>query len=77
VAQVLAPAAAMILLTPYLGLYVSTALYMTGYMRVFGRYSWPLAAGIPLAFVLLVFAVFERWFLVPLPKGPLEAWLGY
>jgi hypothetical protein len=23
------------------------------------------------------FLIFERWFLVPLPKGPLEAWLGY
>jgi hypothetical protein len=23
------------------------------------------------------FVVFERWFLVPMPKGPLEAWLGY
>jgi hypothetical protein len=24
-----------------------------------------------------VFVVFEMWFLVPMPKGPLEAWLGY
>jgi len=24
-----------------------------------------------------LFLMFERWFLVPLPKGPLEAWLGY
>ena len=23
------------------------------------------------------FVVFETWFLVPMPKGPLEAWLGY
>jgi hypothetical protein len=26
---------------------------------------------------LVVFVVFERWFLVPLPKGPLEALFGY
>ena len=26
---------------------------------------------------LALFFMFERWFLVPLPKGPLEAWLGY
>jgi len=25
---------------------------------------------------LVLFLVFERWFLVPLPKGPLEAFLG-
>ena len=24
-----------------------------------------------------LFVVFEIWFLVPLPKGPFEAWLGY
>jgi putative tricarboxylic transport membrane protein len=26
---------------------------------------------------VVAFLVFERWFLVPMPKGPLEAWLGY
>jgi hypothetical protein len=29
--------------------------------------------GVPLT----VFVVFERWFLVPLPKGPIEAMLGF
>jgi hypothetical protein len=32
---------------------------------------------VPLAVPLVVFIVFERWFLVPLPKGPLEALFGY
>jgi hypothetical protein len=31
------------------------------------------ALGVPLVF----FFVFERWFVVPLPKGPLEALLGF
>jgi hypothetical protein len=26
---------------------------------------------------LITFVVFEQWFLVPLPKGPIEAWLGF
>jgi hypothetical protein len=26
---------------------------------------------------LILFFVFEVWFLVPLPKGPLEAFFGY
>jgi putative tricarboxylic transport membrane protein len=77
VATVLAPAAAMVVLTHLVGLYVSGALYIAGYMRWVGRHSWPaialLAVGIPLA----TFLVFEVWFLVPLPKGPLEAALGY
>jgi hypothetical protein len=25
---------------------------------------------------LLAYLVFERWFLVALPKGPIEAWLN-
>ena len=32
-----------------------------------------LGIGVPLA----LFFMFEKWFLVPLPKGPLEAMLGY
>jgi hypothetical protein len=26
---------------------------------------------------VVTFLIFERWFLVPMPKGPLETWLGY
>jgi hypothetical protein len=26
---------------------------------------------------VLLFIVFEKWFLVPLPKGPIEDFLGY
>ena len=33
----------------------------------------PVAIAIPLA----LFLMFEIWFLVPLPKGPIETALGY
>jgi putative tricarboxylic transport membrane protein len=26
---------------------------------------------------LIAFFIFEKWFLVPMPKGPMEAWFGY
>jgi putative tricarboxylic transport membrane protein len=26
---------------------------------------------------VVTFIIFERWFLVPMPKGPLEMWLGF
>lgn len=77
VLAVLLPAAAMLLLTPFTGIYVAGALYMALYMRWAGRYGWPVSIALPLAFTIAVFLVFERWFLVPMPKGPLEAWLGY
>ncbi|MGE3870003.1 MAG: tripartite tricarboxylate transporter TctB family protein, partial [Pseudorhodoplanes sp.] len=25
---------------------------------------------------VLIYFTFEKWFLVPLPKGPIEDWLG-
>jgi hypothetical protein len=26
---------------------------------------------------VVAFLIFDRWFLIPMPKGPLEAWLGH
>ena len=40
VLEVLWPATACVLLMHWLGLYLSSALYMGFYMRRFGRYSW-------------------------------------
>ena len=46
-------------------------------MRWIGRHSWMsivlVAVGVPVA----AFLIFEVWFLVPLPKGPLETRFGY
>jgi len=33
--------------------------------------------GLAVAIPVVTFIVFEQWFLVPMPKGPLETWLGY
>ena len=71
------PMGAYVALVAPLGIYLSSALLIAYFMRRHGRYRWlPLGAvalGVPLVFFLL----FERWFLVALPKGPIEAWLGF
>lgn len=58
------------------GIYIASALLIGYFMFRHGRYrakvALPVAIGVPLFF----FAVFEKWFLVPLPKGPIEQWLG-
>ena len=46
-------------------------------MRWLGRYSWVLVLAIAIAMPIVTFVVFERWFLVPLPKGPIEELLGF
>jgi hypothetical protein len=77
VATVLLPAFVAVLLTQVVGLYVSGALYLAGYMRGVGRHSWPLIVVLALGIPAATFLIFEVWFLVPLPKGPLESALGY
>jgi putative tricarboxylic transport membrane protein len=61
----------------YLGIYAASAVYIALFMWYFGRYAiWKgMLVGATIAVAL--FLMFERWFLVPLPKGPIEAWLGY
>ena len=77
VLKTLVPAAGYVVLIQFAGLYVASAVYMATYMRWMGRYSWIAVVTLSVGFPLLTFLVFEKWFLVPMPKGPLEAWLGY
>ena len=77
VLQVFWPAAAMVLLMRFVGLYVASALYIGFYMRWVGRHSWFAVVMLSVAIPVITFLTFELWFLVPMPKGPLEAWLGY
>ena len=77
VLAVLAPTAVYVALVPYIGIYVSSALLIALFMRWFGRYNWFFVVGVAVAVSVLTFITFEIWFLVPLPKGPLESLLGY
>jgi putative tricarboxylic transport membrane protein len=64
-------------LTHVIGLYVSGALYLAAYMRWIGHHRWVTTVVVAIAIPVAAFLIFEVWFLVPLPKGPLEARLGY
>ena len=77
VLKVIIPATAMVAATEIVGLYVASMLYIGFYMRWIGSHRWTTVVALSLGIPLVTFLVFERWFLVPLPKGPLETWLGY
>ena len=77
VATVFFPAVGMVILTHVLGLYLSGALYLAAYMRWIGRHRWITTLLVAIAIPVVTFLIFEVWFLVPLPKGPLETRLGY
>lgn len=77
VLKVLGPAIGFVVLMQFIGLYASAAVYLAVYMRWIGHHSWLAVAGVALSFAVVAFFVFETWFLVPMPKGPVESWLGY
>jgi putative tricarboxylic transport membrane protein len=66
-----------VFMIPWTGIYVASALLIGLFMKWFGRYGWPLVLLVSIGVPVATFLVFERWFLVPLPKGPLEDFLGY
>lgn len=80
VLAVLLPTLAYVALIPWLGIYLPSALLIAWFMwrsREDGGYRWWTVLGTSSAVSLVLFVVFERWFMQPLPKGPLEHWLGY
>jgi hypothetical protein len=60
-----------------LGLYVAAGLYLAFYMRWVGRHDWRTVVALATVIPIITFLIFETWFLVPMPKGPVEAWFGY
>ncbi|WP_421997259.1 tripartite tricarboxylate transporter TctB family protein [Reyranella sp.] len=76
VLKVVVPLTLYVAAIPWLGIYLSSALLIAGFMRWIGRYGWLLTLAISLGLPVLAYVTFEIWFLVPLPKGPIEDWLG-
>jgi putative tricarboxylic transport membrane protein len=73
----LLPTIAYVILIAWLGLYVASFLFVGGFMFWQGKYGWLPTLAVSVGVPVVLFAVFELWFLVPLPKGPLEHLLGY
>jgi putative tricarboxylic transport membrane protein len=76
VLSVVVPASIYVALVPFIGMYVSSMLLIAFFMMWLGKYSalhtLPIAVGVP----VVVYVVFERYFQIALPKGPIEYWLG-
>ncbi len=60
-----------------LGIYEASAIFIAAFMRVLGRYGWPKIAAVSIGVMVVFFVMFEIWFKVPLPKGPIEILLGF
>jgi putative tricarboxylic transport membrane protein len=77
VLSVLLPTALYVAAIPFIGLYVASAVLVVWFMMRLGGFRWWVALASGAATALVAFVVFEQWFLVALPKGPIETWLGY
>ena len=77
VLQVLVPTFLFCLFTQWLGIYVASFLLITGFMRFVGRIAWWKSLVTSLVFAIAMFVTFDVAFDVIMPKGPLEALLGF
>ena len=76
VLTVLIPTAIYAALVGWIGIYVASFLFIGFFMRWLGKYLWWKVAAVSIGNSVVFFLVFEIWFKVPLPKGPLEQALG-
>ena len=60
----------------FLGIYVASVALIAYFMIRHGKHGLALTSAVSVGVPLFFYGVFERWFLVPLPKGPLEALVG-
>jgi hypothetical protein len=74
---VLVPTIVFVLAIKFLGIYVASALFIAAFMRAMDRFSWLKTIVVSIGVSAMLFWLFELQFLVPLPKGPLEAMFGY
>lgn len=71
------PIAAVVALIDYLGIYLGGAFYLAGYTWLVGRHRWLTIALVSVLVPLALFLIFERWFMMPMPKGAVLEYLLY
>ncbi len=76
VLSVLVPSAVYVGLIDWLGIYVASILFIGFFMRWLGKYDWWKLMAVSVGNSVFFFLIFEIWFKIPLPKGPIESWLG-
>jgi putative tricarboxylic transport membrane protein len=76
VLAVLIPTAVYAALVTWIGIYASSVLFIGFFMRWLGKYPWWKVFTVSVLTVVAFYVIFEIWFKVPLPKGPVESMLG-
>ena len=74
---ILVPSAAYVLGVQLIGIYVPSAVFIGLFMKIMGKYTWGRSVAVGAGVSVVSFLLFEIWFKIPLPKGPVESLLGY
>ena len=74
---ILIPTSTFVLGVVLIGFYVSSVLFISTFMVWQGKYSPLKSALVGLCVSGALFLLFDVWFLLPLPKGPIETFFGY
>jgi hypothetical protein len=73
----LAPSIVYVVAIEFTGIYIASAAFIAYFMARHGQHRWWTTAAVAIGLPVVLFMMFEIWFKTPLPKGPLEAWLGF
>jgi hypothetical protein len=77
VATVFVPTCIYVAAIPFIGIYLPSAVLVAWFMARLGDFRLTRAIPAGIAASVVTFVIFEIWFLVALPKGPLEDALGF
>ena len=75
VLAVLVPTAIYVALVGWIGLYEASTLFVAYFMRWLGKYPWWKIVAVAIGQAAFFLVIFELWFQIPLPKGPIAEWL--
>jgi putative tricarboxylic transport membrane protein len=76
VVAIFVPTVIYVVLISLIGLYFASAILIAYFMKRYGKYGAAPVGAVAIGVPLVFFFVFEKWFLVPLPKGPIERLFG-
>ena len=77
VLTVLVPTAIYAAAVTWTGIYLASMVFIAFFMRWLGKYAWWKVAATSIGTIVAFYLIFEIWFKVPLPKGPIENLLGF
>ena len=73
----LIPSAAFTVSIYVVGIYLASLIFIAAFMVWQGKYSYAKSISVGAGISAVLFALFEVWFKLPLPKGFIENWLAF